>query len=64
MTMSKEQAARILRNDEHFAFDLVEQARQANPEVAAEIDREVDAYVRAAEARIAARRQNPPEPSS
>jgi len=62
MTMSKEQAERILRNDEHFAFYEVEEARRANPEVAAEIDSEVNAHVRAAEQRIAARRTAKPKP--
>ena len=40
-SMTREEAARILRNEEHFPWYLLEEAKRVNPDEAQAIEKEI-----------------------
>ena len=40
-SMTREEAARILRNEEHFPWYLLEEAKRVNPDEARAIEKEI-----------------------
>ena len=43
--MTREEAARILRNEEHFPWYLLEEAKRVNPDEAQAIEKEIAAVL-------------------